>query len=124
MDKKPKISESEMEIMRVLWANGGWANVGMISEAVAGRKWKYKTVGTFLLRLTEKGALESRKEGNMNQFRPRFTEAEFKHMETDAFLREVHGGSMDSLMASLCGGAADSEMLEQLEIWLKQQESR
>ncbi|BDF71310.1 hypothetical protein CE91St41_14630 [Oscillospiraceae bacterium] len=121
MDKKLKISDAEMEVLRTLWAPGPeWRSVADVCAALEGRGWKYKTVGTFLLRLAEKGAAVTQKEGKVNCYRPAFSEAEYKRLETEEFLRCVHGGSARSLLAALYGEAADGETLDRLEQWLKE----
>lgn len=121
MGEHMKISEAEMEVLRVLWATEDWVSVNEVCSRLEHRGWKYKTVGTFLLRLQEKGAVTSRKEGKANLYRPQFSEAEFKHTETEEFLRQVHGGSMKSLLAALCGGSASEELLDELERRLKEE---
>lgn len=121
MGEHIKISEAEMEVLRALWAAEDWASISEVCRRLENRGWKYKTVGTFLLRLQEKGAVESRKEGKVNLYRPLFSEEEYKHAETEQFLREVHSGSMKSLLAALCGGPVSEELLDELERRLKEE---
>lgn len=116
-----RISDAEMEILRTLWAAGDWLSTGEVCTRLEEKGWKYKTVGTFLLRLQEKGAVEAQKSGKVNLYRPLFTEGAYKHSETEAFLRAVHGGSMKSLLAALCGGTADEALLDELERRLKEE---
>ena len=115
-----KISDSELEVLRVLWAASDWVGVGEVCKALEAHGWKYKTVGTFLLRLQEKGMVEARKEGKVNQYRPRFSEAEYKHQETAQFLHKIHNGSMKSLLAALYQGEASEDLLDELERRLRE----
>ena len=108
-----KISDSELEVLRVLWAASDWVGVGEVCKALEAHGWKYKTVGTFLLRLQEKGMVEARKEGKVNQYRPRFSEAEYKHQETAQFLHK-------SLLAALYQGEASEDLLDELERRLRE----
>lgn len=120
MKENAKISDAEMEVLKALWAAGEWESVAGVCGTLVARNWNYKTVGTFLLRLQGKGILESRKEGKLNLYRPLLTEEEYRRRETEEFLHTVHGGSMESLLASLFSGAADPEAVERLESWLKE----
>lgn len=117
----PHISEAEMEVLRALWDGGDWMSVGDVCAKTEQSGWKYKTVATFLLRLNDKGILESRKEGKTNYYRPLLTEEEYKRRETASFLEEVHGGSMKSLLAALYGRKADKQALDELEQWIRDQ---
>lgn len=107
--------------MLVLWASEGWKSVGEVCGELTEKGWNYKTVGTFLLRLHGKEAVELKKEGKINYYRPTMTEADYKKAETARFLREMHGGSMNSLLAALYTKGADGAVLEQLKNWLEQQ---
>ena len=53
------IGESELEIMKVIWRAGMPINSTTISEAVKEKGWKRTTIATFLVRLTEKGAISA-----------------------------------------------------------------
>ena len=114
-----RISDAEMEVLCALWENGGWMNIAEVCGALKRKAWKYNTVGTFLLRLAEKGVLESEKRGKANYYRPRISEAEYKRRETQSFLQEVHGGSMRSLIAALYDEPADPKALDELAAWLE-----
>lgn len=121
MKKNLSISNAEMEVMRVLWVGDGWKSVSDVCQKLAIHEWNYKTVGTFLLRLLEKKAVELKKEGRINYYRPTLTEADYKKAETERFLREIHGGSMSSLLAALYTEGADTAVLEKLTKQLEQQ---
>lgn len=121
MDKLPRISEAEMEVLRVLWAGEQPMTVAEVAQHLPDRKWNYKTVGTFLIRLEEKGVVAGERAGRANQYRPVISEAEYQRRETEEFLRSVHHGSMRSLLSALCGRAPDEKALDELERWLKGQ---
>ena len=107
-----KISDSEMEIMRALWQLGEPASAAQLSQALSGKGWKHTTLLTFLSRLAEKGAIAVSKEGRSNRYTPLISESDYKALETRDFLRQIHGGSVESLMASLC----DSQRLTPQEL--------
>ena len=61
----PQISDSELELMKIIWSAGGAALYAQIMEALAeeGRSWQKNTVITLLSRLVDKGFLTVRKLG-------------------------------------------------------------
>lgn len=98
-----KISPSEMELMEILWQDGGYMGVSQVLERTNGQ-WKYTTVSTFLARLKAKGFVNSRKNGSVNEFCAALTKEDYKRSETQQFIDEVYGGSAKRLIASLCEG--------------------
>lgn len=102
MKNNVKISESEMLVMEIIWQLNDWTAVNTIlSKMSKCKKWKYNTVATFVLRLAEKGFLESRKNNGSNEYRPLISKEEYKRQETEYFLESIHNGSRKSLIASL-----------------------
>ncbi len=100
MKKIPRISESEWEVMKVLWARGpcpAW----QIIEALAGvdASWHPKTVKTYLTRLVNKKALGFRKEGRAYLYRPLVSERECVDSASESFLARVFGGSLKPMLA-------------------------
>ena len=57
MGQFQSLSESEMEIMRVIWDAGSPVTAAELLERFAHKGWKIQTVSTFLSRLVEKGVL-------------------------------------------------------------------
>ena len=67
----PQISDSELELMKIVWsAGGGTALYAQIMEALAGagRTWQKNTVITLLSRLVDKGFLTVCKLGRRNEY--------------------------------------------------------
>ena len=103
MDRAQSVSESELKIMRVLWAHGEPMMLSALMEALAaqGKLWKTNTVLTFLSRLAEKGMLRIDKVGRLNQYTVLMDEAAYMASLTRDFLSEVYGGDAKGLIASL-----------------------
>lgn len=105
MKKLIKISQSELEVMHVLWNNGNTAASSYIHRQLSQvKEWKLNTVITFLSRLCEKGYVKADKKGRgkPSQYTALVTEEKYKQMETSMFLNAVHKGSVKSLMTALC----------------------
>lgn len=122
-----RISESEMEIMRLIWSlnaqSGGPITSAEVQACLSRQKqWKATTILTFLSRLCEKGLLASEKRGKANFYTPLLSEEEYKGLETRAFLAEVHGGSLRSFIAALANDEGlDSNDLAELKDWFEKQ---
>lgn len=103
MNSQQQISDSELEIMRIIWKSGGEIRFGPLMEGLEqnGISWKPNTVLTFLTRLAEKGLLRTEKEGRLNIYHALCTEQEYLAGLTEGFLDKVYGGNAKSLVASL-----------------------
>lgn len=128
MGQVPKMSESELEVMRGVWAAGGAATSPALHRALSRtRDWKLNTVLTFLSRLSAKGLIRVEKQGRgrPSLYVAAMTEAEYKRAETRDFLGQVHGGSVGSLMTALCGEDTPSaQVLAELRAWFLDQEGQ
>ncbi len=112
-----RISNSEMEIMNIIWKKGEEITSAELTVLLKDT-WKPTTIMTFLKRLCDKGILEVRKEGKTNFYRASITEDEYKSKTTESFLQEFHNGSVTSLLAALVKGKQpDSKELEEIRQW-------
>ena len=74
MGQFQSLSESEMEIMRVIWDADAPITAAQLLELFAHKGWKIQTVSTFLTRLVEKGVLTVERRGRSNFYTPAVTE--------------------------------------------------
>lgn len=100
MNSIPRISETEWEIMQVLWARGP-ATSQEIVDALTARDatWHPKTAKTLINRLVKKRALGYRKEGRGYLYRPLVKEEDCVTAESKSFLDRVFGGSLQPMLA-------------------------
>ena len=94
-----KIQNSELEIMKALWENGGTLPLREIWRIVSARcDWEYPTVKTLLRRLQAKEvvSLESR-----GVYRALISEEEYNTCSARSFVDRVFSGSAKKLMAAL-----------------------
>ena len=116
-----KISDSEMEIMRIIWRKNAEVSAAQLLDELTIR-WKQTTVLTFLKRLVDKGILSVRKEGKTNYYSPLISENEYKTQQTRGFLKEVHSGSVSNFLTALYGGQKpDKEEMEELKKWFEEE---
>jgi BlaI family penicillinase repressor len=100
MNQKPGISETEWEVMKVIWTSKSALPAQGIINALSMRdNWHPKTVKTLLNRLVKKGALGFHKEGRAYLYHPLVTEGECVAAESESFLDRVFGGSLKPLLA-------------------------
>ena len=103
MDRAQSVSESELKIMRVLWAHQGAIMLSpLMDDLIAqGTQWKANTVLTFLSRLSEKGMIRIDKVGRLNQYTALLSEQDYMASLTREFVCDVYGGDAKGLIASL-----------------------
>lgn len=112
-----QISDSELELMRIVWARGGTALYAHIMEDLekAGCTWQKNTVITLLSRLVEKGLLRTSKLGRRNQYTALATEADYQAAQAQTLLNKLYEGSAKGLVSTLIErellSAADYEEL-------------
>ena len=100
-DLAPKISDSELEVVRVLWRAGDALPVTEIRESLQkSRGWEASTVKTMISRLVAKGVLRQEKR-QLYYYSPLITEAEYNDWATHDLISRVYHGSARDLVAAL-----------------------
>lgn len=99
----PQVSDSELELMKIVWANGGQALYAQVMEALVqtGRTWQKNTIITLLSRLVEKGLLKTNKIGRRNEYTALVSEADYQAAQTQTFLNKLYEGSAKGLVSTL-----------------------
>ena len=96
-----KISDSELEVMKLLWRAEDALPVTEIREALQrSRGWEATTVKTLVSRLVSKGVIAQEKR-NVFYYSPRITEQEYNAWATDNLIRRLYHGSAKDLVAAL-----------------------
>ncbi len=118
--KLMKISESEMEIMKIIWKKEEpVATATILEELPKENSWKTTTVMTLLSRLVEKGILKVKKIGKLNHYIPKITEEKYKAVQTNMFLEDMYNGSIKNFMATLYNNKDISEKdISDLKKWI------
>lgn len=103
-----KLSETEMEVMQVIWERGHPMTSSELLDIFSekkGKEWKGQTIATFLTRLVEKGVLIStKKQGRTNIYSPRISPEEYRSKEAKSFLETIYEGSVKNFLATLYDG--------------------
>ena len=100
MKRLPRISESEWQVMKVLWAKSPATANDVIAALSGVCEWSDKTVRTLLNRLVNKKALAYTKDGRSYLYRPLVDERQCVRAESRSFLHRVYGGALMPMLAA------------------------
>ncbi|MDE5698216.1 MAG: BlaI/MecI/CopY family transcriptional regulator [Lachnospiraceae bacterium] len=98
-----QISDYELELMKIIWANGGTAFYAEIVKALEdkGTPWTKNTIITLLSRLANKGFLKASKTGFRNQYIAVVCETDYQEEQTKTLLEKLYEGSAKGLVSTL-----------------------
>lgn len=120
MNSIRRLPDAEFEIMRIVWKNEPPMSTNqIISDLDPAKTWKPQTVLTLLVRLIEKGFLESERAGRERTYSPVISREEYMRAETGNLFDRLHGNSICSLVSTLYDGEklSDKEIAD-LRRWL------
>lgn len=100
-EQKPYVTESEYEVMKVLWSENKKFTLAQVIAALEYKDWKRTTIATLLARLADKGAISYDRKGKSHHYYAVLKQDEYNVRETKSFLKKVYNGSVKSLVASL-----------------------
>ena len=98
---KHTITDSEYQIMRILWKAEKQMTVADVVKELDGNDWTASTVSTFLQRLLKKEVIACDKKGKTNLYYPLLKQSEYDLSETENFLSKIYKGSVKNLVAAL-----------------------
>ena len=98
-----QVSDFELELMKIIWENGGTALYAEIVEKLdsKGMSTTKNTIISLLLRLIEKGFLKTNKIGRRNRYTALVSEAENQAAQTETFLDKIYEGDAKGLISTL-----------------------
>ncbi len=102
MSLAEKISNAELEIMRILWREKKPVPFTDIRVELQNTKgWEKSTINTLIRRLTDKGVISSKKQSIL-YYTPNISEAEYIHAEEQNMFEKFYAGSAKKFVAALC----------------------
>ena len=100
-DLAGRISDAELEVMKVLWEARRELPVTVIREKLQERKgWEPTTIKTLVSRLAGKGVISQEKCG-VFYYKPLVTEQEYNEWVTNNLVDKVYQGNVKNLIAAL-----------------------
>lgn len=100
MKELPKISDSEWEVMKIIWKNDTITSTEIIKELQEKTNWKAPTIKTLINRLLNKEAINFTKKGKEYYYFSIISEEECVREESESFLNKVFNGSLNSMMTN------------------------
>jgi BlaI family penicillinase repressor len=100
VQQAPRISDSEWEVMRELWAESPLTANRMVEKLTATTPWKATTIRTLINRLVEKRAIGYEKKGREHHYYPLASESECVQAESQSFLGRVYRGALNPILAA------------------------
>ncbi|WP_062197191.1 penicillinase repressor BlaI [Massilibacterium senegalense] len=94
----PNISESEWEVMKVLWKRAPQTANDVISSLQEQTDWKPKTIRTLLDRLVHKKVIGVNKNQRVYTFFPLYSQDECQRAEAQSFIKRIYGGALKSML--------------------------
>lgn len=114
------LPDSELEVMKALWACGGDTSRAQLEEALAPLGLASNTVNTYLTRLTEKGFVRARRDGKLNRYTPLVSREEYLTFDSHSILSKLYDGSPRNFVAALAKGGMTKQEVEDLRSLLEQ----
>lgn len=99
--KIPQVSSSELEVLQVLWQAKKPLSISEVCDRLQNESWKYNTVGTFLNRMEEKGAVTSVKENRAKLYTATLQKEAYQKAQTKNLITRLYNGSVKDLAVSL-----------------------
>ena len=97
-----RISDAELEVMKVLWREGRSMPFNAIRVELSEiKKWKKSTIATLLRRLLDKGVV-SACEGRGRYYAPNISYGEYVEYEEQSYIDKLYGGDIKKMVTALC----------------------
>jgi len=114
-----RLPDTELEVMKALWAAGPDTSRTALEERLAPFGWAANTVNTYLSRLADKGFVSVRREGRSNLYTPLVDQETYQAFDSRAVLDRLYGSPRNFVAALAREGFAKGE-LEDLRALLDQ----
>ena len=109
-----RLPDTELEVMKALWASGPDTPRAVLDQALAAFQWSPNTINTYLTRLTEKGFVSVRREGRSNRYTPLISREDYLTFDSRMVLSRLYGSSPRNFVAALAKGGLDQRDVEDL----------
>lgn len=122
MERMKKLPDAEFDIMKVVWANDPPITTNIIMEQLGNEKgWKAQTVISLMLRLVERGFLNTEKRGKERVYYPLISKEDYLKFETSNFMKQYHDNSLLDLVNTLyTDKALTKKDIDELLQWAKE----
>lgn len=98
MTNIPRISESEWEVMKVIWGKNPSSASEIIKVLQDKTDWKPKTVKSLISRLLKKKVIGFNEDGRVYYYYPLVDEKECIREESNSFIQRVYNGAARTML--------------------------
>lgn len=119
-----KISDSELEVMRILWREKRPLKVAEFRDELEQRKgWNKSTTGTLVTRLRDKGLIEPTERYGVARYIPLVTEDEYVLSQERALLEKFGSAKKLAIAMVRNGHLSDSDIDELRQFFVMEAEN-
>ena len=109
-----RLPDTELEVMKALWASGPDTPRAALEAALAPRRWASNTINTYLTRLADKGFVAVERAGRGNRYTALVSREDYLAYDSQAVLSRLYGSSPRNFVAALARGGLKQEEVAQL----------
>jgi BlaI family penicillinase repressor len=122
MRELPKVSEAELEVMKILWVESPQTANEIIEKLESTTDWKPKTIRTLINRLVQKEAVSFHQEkGRLYTYYPLVSQESYLQVETKSLLKRFYGAAFKPLLVNfLREERLSSEDIDELKLILEE----
>ena len=117
-----RLPDTELEVMKALWASGPDTPRAALEAALAPCRWASNTINTYLTRLADKGFVAVERAGRGNRYTALVSREDYLAYDSQAVLSRLYGSSPRNFVAALARGGLKREDVAQLRELLDQLE--
>lgn len=100
MSALPQISESEFEVMKIVWKHAPISTNEITEKLLQTTNWSPKTIQTLIKRLVTKGALTYEKQSRVFIYTPLVKESEYVGQKSKSFLNRYYNGDITAMLSA------------------------
>lgn len=105
----PQITESEYEIMKIVWKYYPISTNEITQKLTQTTSWSPKTIQTLIKRLVTKGALTYEKQSRVFVYTPLVKENEYISQKSSSFLNRYYNGNITTMLSAFIENDSLSE---------------
>lgn len=115
-----KISDAELEVMRILWREDQAVSFSDIRTELSDKMgWEKSTIATLLRRLQKKGAI-SIQEKEIHYYMPNITKEDYVMFRQRSLIDKLYDGSTKNFVAALCqNGELTEADIDELKMYFR-----
>jgi BlaI family penicillinase repressor len=93
----PSISDSELEVMKIIWEKESITSEEIINSLSSKKNWSSQTIKTFITRLVKKNVIGYNRSGRTYLYYAIVLKDEYIEVENKTFLQKLYNGAVDRL---------------------------